>query len=108
MDCTQAGKDTRVLWNPEVEALKPFQGPMRVAHHIIYGSYLHKHKQQLANITGHACKNCSPAASWYMNHSSHVAIVLVREGLCAECQLCDAPHTLLGSNTNTCVPEFSP
>ena len=60
VDCTKAGKDTRVLWNPEIEALKPFQGPMWVAHHVIHSSYLHAHihnsQPMLLIVKGHGCK----------------------------------------------------
>ena len=41
MNCTQAGKDARVLWNPKVETLKPLQSAVWVSHHIIHSSYLH-------------------------------------------------------------------
>ena len=40
MQGAQARKDSRVLWDPKVQALKPFKGSMGVPHQVINGSNL--------------------------------------------------------------------
>ena len=63
MDCAQACKDARVLWNPKVQALKPLQGAMWVSHHVIHSSYLHKPAQIQQPL-------CYCLLSWYISQSA--------------------------------------